>query len=1005
MANLGISNASYYTDRFIHKINKEVDNSVNKLSTARENITASDVASLKSMDYTFRLDIAATNAAVKNMSMTQAYLSTAITSLDNASAILARIHELAVLGANSSNSVDDLSALDVEAEALADEFHKSMSSADFKGKLVFDVEDDTQTGRMSLGKISAGTAEFGIGALDYDILYDYKNPSTDRYNTGLTYEITEELTDAQKAALLSRLPDATEEDLVVGYQFVAQAQEKVGEGLEVSDLTYNRSEGVKQFDALASFTGDGEFDGYHLEFQVSENSDASDNLSIESNGNIRVLEVGNASNPLDVELIQYFDDTHNKWIDIAKIDEEKNGEDGKVLRVNLLSDATIPETSNIPNGDFELTSNFVTEVIMDPVMGPETDANGDVVLYPRMENVVENVLDANGDPVTENVTEMVEQNVLDANGDPVMENVTEMVEQNVLDANGDPVMENVTEMVEQNVLDANGDPVMENVTEMVEQNVLDANGDPVMENVTEMVEQNVLDANGDPVMENVTEMVEQNVLDANGDPVMENVTEMVEQNVLDANGDPVMENVTEMVEQNVLDANGDPVTTPVTQTVQRQVEIDGVLQFDENIIQIGETPRDITELRPDNWHYAEENIDFGSNFTIYEDYIIDRVNGGPVAGDPASAVSIPTPSEADMIKPDYEDYEFTVTLPDGTDFTDTRSPTAPENAGVMNNDDNPINTLLEGGTDLSISIDSTGGENDLDLATGFVKMQKGFGIFHGPAAVSDVFSADAGDFLKFDYDARIVDDDFHVAGYIYNVDTNEITMALNATDSYGAGTASVEVSETANYRFVFVVGTYDLTGGREAGSNMKIDNVRAEDAYDIKQDAIDELLKALHYSNQSATAAPSKVLSTNLLEAGTENITITDLSDINITGVSGQPAGPFMEVAGARLMTTPSDAITESNSSILTSKIEAVQEEINSARSKAASQLLAISSAIESSTDLRSQFSLGSGTLTDLNFSSESAYLARRQIQHDIATAMLAQANLGQTHLISLLTQ
>ena len=28
MANLGISNASYYTDRFIHKINKEVDNAL-----------------------------------------------------------------------------------------------------------------------------------------------------------------------------------------------------------------------------------------------------------------------------------------------------------------------------------------------------------------------------------------------------------------------------------------------------------------------------------------------------------------------------------------------------------------------------------------------------------------------------------------------------------------------------------------------------------------------------------------------------------------------------------------------------------------------------------------------------------------------------------------------------------------------------------------------------------------------------------------------------------------
>ena len=352
MANLGISNASYYTDSFIYKLNKEVDNSVARLSTAQENITAKDIASLKSMDYTFRLDVASTNAAVKSMSLTQAYLSTAITSLDNASAILARIHELAVLGANSTNTVDQQAALTVEAEALADEFHKSMSSADFKGKLVFDVEEERQTGALSLGKTTSGTKEFGIGALDYDFFYDYKNPSTDRYNTGVTTEITSELTDAQKTALLSRLPGATEDDLVVGYQFVAQAQEKVGEGLEIADLTYNRAEGTKQFDALSSFSQDGRFDGYHLEFQVSENSDASDNLSIEDTANIRVLAVGNASNPFDEELIQYYDADEDQWIDIAKIDKDKNGVDGTVLRVNLLSDATIPGTSQLKNGDF-----------------------------------------------------------------------------------------------------------------------------------------------------------------------------------------------------------------------------------------------------------------------------------------------------------------------------------------------------------------------------------------------------------------------------------------------------------------------------------------------------------------------------------------------------------------------------------------------------------------------------------------------------------------------------
>ena len=71
------------------------------------------------MDNTFRLDLAATNAAVKNMSLGQAYSSTAIAAIDNASAILKQIHQL-VLGANGSNSDADNAALDMEAEALAD---------------------------------------------------------------------------------------------------------------------------------------------------------------------------------------------------------------------------------------------------------------------------------------------------------------------------------------------------------------------------------------------------------------------------------------------------------------------------------------------------------------------------------------------------------------------------------------------------------------------------------------------------------------------------------------------------------------------------------------------------------------------------------------------------------------------------------------------------------------------------------------------------------------------
>ena len=86
----------------------------------------------------------------------------------------------------------------------------------------------------------------------------------------------------------------------------------------------------------------------------------------------------------------------------------------------------------------------------------------------------------------------------------------------------------------------------------------------------------------------------------------------------------------------------------------------------------------------------------------------------------------------------------------------------------------------------------------------------------------------------------------------------------------------------------------------------------------------------------------------------------------------------------------------------LTSKIETVQERLNTARVQAGSQYAALEQAINVSTDLRSQFALGSGTLSDLNFSMETVNLTRRKMQQDVATAVLAQANKTQSSLVSL---
>jgi flagellin len=91
------------------------------------------------------------------------------------------------------------------------------------------------------------------------------------------------------------------------------------------------------------------------------------------------------------------------------------------------------------------------------------------------------------------------------------------------------------------------------------------------------------------------------------------------------------------------------------------------------------------------------------------------------------------------------------------------------------------------------------------------------------------------------------------------------------------------------------------------------------------------------------------------------------------------------------------------SSDVLTRDIEAVQAKINTARVQAGSQYAAIESAVDYTTDLTAQYELGFNTVNDVNFSMETAHLAKNQILQQAATAMLAQANQGQQGLLQLI--
>ena len=359
-----------------------------------------------------------------------------------------------------------------------------------------------------------------------------------------------------------------------------------------------------------------------------------------------------------------------------------------------------------------------------------------------------------------------------------------------------------------------------------------------------------------------------------------------------------------------------------------------------------------------NWTKYEDRVDFGNNFTL------------------SDGSSIPTPNEADMA---------TVT------YTGTA---APPNPSVVGNDDVAL------ADPISFSVDIENGQ--LSLKQGRYFIQLGFGIVHGPAAVSDEFTAEVGDILRLDYTAAGDFDDYHVAGYIFNTTTNAITLAINETGDTGSGRKSIENTEAGDYRFVFINGSFDKTGGKGIGADMTIDNIESEKQYSISDAAVQQLLRSTTYSSSSDNQHYVKDVT---ISANDGTNTLSDTSKIFNTEYEGKiMVAPTLNLEkpvsyGATNSLGPGGA---ADPSVVVSKIEEVQTRIGSAKAEAKAHYAVLESAIESSTDMRAQFFWGADAISDPEFFADTAYFTKQQIMQDNAAAILAQANKSQGGLMQL---
>ena len=168
MANIGATTAFYKVETSLTRANTEVSKSMERLATGKQNANAGDRSSYVAMADTFRLDFVGTKAGIKGASVVMGYLETGMRVLDSASALLSRLQELAVLGANDTNTDADNNAINAEAEAIADEFHRLMSTSTYKGKDVF--VDTASSDYVSMGGRNQEMT-FGLGRVKYSNLY------------------------------------------------------------------------------------------------------------------------------------------------------------------------------------------------------------------------------------------------------------------------------------------------------------------------------------------------------------------------------------------------------------------------------------------------------------------------------------------------------------------------------------------------------------------------------------------------------------------------------------------------------------------------------------------------------------------------------------------------------------------------------------------------------------------------------------------------------------------
>ena len=305
------------------------------------------------------------------------------------------------------------------------------------------------------------------------------------------------------------------------------------------------------------------------------------------------------------------------------------------------------------------------------------------------------------------------------------------------------------------------------------------------------------------------------------------------------------------------------------------------------------------------------------------------------------------------------------------------------------------------------------------------------GVVHGPALTSNSsVLLNAGDVISFDWKAAGGGDAYDVSAYLVDTQSGNTELLLDKTGgapgspsfSSAWSTENHTVTKSGNYRFAFVSGSWDATGGRAAGATLYIDNIdiQANSGIDFSASQIQSIHSKFEFTDQHLDSGKT-IFTSPLLNSNVSDLRVTaNANDVlarnaqfefrvgtnkdQIIQLNIANFGKDGDITGAITSDEFStNILTLEASNQVVTNINVCLDQISVARANMGAVINRLEHVLDNLSNVVVNSEASRSRVEDADYAKSSTLLAQTQIKQQAATAVLAQANLSSQMVLKLL--